>query len=61
MSGTPVCSVPSASSLMVERLVESLAVVSEGPSTRPGLMVSSSQRDCALAISQALRSAATFE
>ena len=61
MFGTPLIRVPSASSRMVLRLVESLELVGEGPSTRPGLMVSRSQRDCALAISQAARSAATLE
>lgn len=51
----------SANYFMVARLAESLLRVSDGPSTKPGLTTSGSQRSYCSLISQARCSAQTFE
>ena len=46
ISGAPASILPSTNFMIVLRLAESLALVSDGPKTRPGWMVTMSQRSC---------------
>ena len=46
-AGAPVSRVPSVNCFIVLKLAESLALVRAGPRTKPGWMVTMSQRSCA--------------